>query len=209
MDPLDLPTPLQTALQALYGHYEKTYVEWVSDETPCPPCFIVVCNNTSTSKLVYDYISGFERENEDGTTSVVNGRLELFRNFDEYGNRYSIPRTLLIDSQQLESGEKLSDDFRRAAAGQIERFRRERVERTGNREEADKITEQELLREVMNTVARRAVWVRTSAAWCRCPCSPRDGMPTPSPMCWACGPSGRNYCASKWWVGRSGASPTT
>ena len=31
-----------------------------------PPCFIVVCNNTSTSKLVYDYISGFHRENEDG-----------------------------------------------------------------------------------------------------------------------------------------------
>ena len=145
---------MQTALQALYGHYEKTYVEWVSDETPCPPCFIVVCNNTSTSKLVYDYISGFERENEDGTTSVVNGRLELFRNFDDYGNRHPIPRTLLIDSQQLESGEKLSDDFRQAAADQIERFRRERVERTGNREEADKITEQELLREVMNTVGK-------------------------------------------------------
>ena len=123
-------------------------------DTECPPCFIVVCNNTSTSKLVYDYISGFERENEDGTTSVVNGRLELFRNFDDYGNRYSIPRTLLIDSQQLESGEKLSEDFRRAAAEQIERFRRERVERTGNREEADKITEQELLREVMNTVGK-------------------------------------------------------
>ena len=154
LDPLDLPAPLQTALQALYGHYEKTYAEWVSDETPCPPCFIVVCNNTSTSKLVYDYISGFERENEDGTTSVVNGRLELFRNFDDYGNRYPIPRTLLIDSQQLESGEKLSDDFRQAAADQIERFRRERVERSGNREEADKITEQELLREVMNTVCK-------------------------------------------------------
>ena len=30
-----------------------------------PPCFIVVCNNTSTSKLVYDYISGFQRVNED------------------------------------------------------------------------------------------------------------------------------------------------
>ena len=82
---------------------------------------------------------------------MVNGRLELFRNFDDYGNRYSIPRTLLIDSQQLESGEKLSDDFRKAAADQIERFRRER---TGNREEAENITEQELLREVMNTVGK-------------------------------------------------------
>ena len=40
-----------------------------------PPCFIVVCNNTSTSKLVYDYISGFHRENEDGSTTFENGRL--------------------------------------------------------------------------------------------------------------------------------------
>ena len=48
-----------------------------------PPCFIIVCNNTAISKLVYDYISGFHRENEDGTTTLENGRLALFRNFDE------------------------------------------------------------------------------------------------------------------------------
>ena len=154
LDPLDLPTPLLTALEALYGHYKTTYEQWQEDGATVPPCFIVVCNNTSTSKLVYDYISGFERENDDGSTSVQNGRLPLFRNFDEYDNRYPIPRTLLIDSQQLESGDKLSDDFRRAAAQQIERFRWERQERSGNREEADNITEQELLREVMNTVGK-------------------------------------------------------
>ena len=154
LDPLSLPATLQTALEALYGHYKNTFAEWDADGVKVPPCFIVVCNNTSTSKLVYDYISGFERENEDGSTSLQNGRLELFRNFDEYGNRYAIPRTLLIDSQQLESGDKLSDDFRRAAAAQIDWFRWERVERTGNREDADNITEQELLREVMNTVGK-------------------------------------------------------
>ena len=154
LDPLSLPTTLQTALEALYGHYKNTFEQWQEDGATVPPCFIVVCNNTATSKLVHDFISGFERENEDGSTSLQQGRLELFRNFDEYGNRYSIPRTLLIDSQQFESGDKLSDDFRRAAASQIERFRWERQERSGNREEADSITEEELLREVMNTVGK-------------------------------------------------------
>jgi type III restriction enzyme len=48
-----------------------------------PPCFIIVCQNTAISKLVYDFISGFHRKNEDGTTTLENGRLALFRNFDE------------------------------------------------------------------------------------------------------------------------------
>ena len=154
LDPLSLPVELQTALQALYGHYRTTFEQWQAEQTPVPPCFIVVCNNTSTSKLVYDYIAGFERQNADGPTWLQNGRLELFRNFDQDGSRYPSPRTLLIDSQQLESGEKLSNDFRQAAADQIERFRRERVERSGNREDANNITDQELLREVMNTVGK-------------------------------------------------------
>ena len=59
LDPLKLPLLLQTALEALYGHYEKTYARWEADGAKVPPCFIVVCNNTSTSKLVYDFISGF------------------------------------------------------------------------------------------------------------------------------------------------------
>jgi type III restriction enzyme len=154
LDPLALPTRLQTALQALYGHYEKTFRLWEQEKIAVPPCFIIVCNNTSTSKLVYDYISGFHRENEDGSTTLENGRLALFRNFDEHGNPLPRPNTLLIDSEQLESGEGLDDDFRTMAADEIERFRRERVERSGDRRAADNITEQELLREVMNTVGR-------------------------------------------------------
>lgn len=154
LDPLSIPVELQTALEALYGHYEKTYTLWQENGIKVPPCFIVVCNNTSTSKLVYDYISGFHRENEDGSTTLENGRLPLFRNFDDFGNQLARPSTLLIDSEQLESGDALDDNFRKMAGDEIERFRREIIERTGDRKQADNLTDQELLREVMNTVGK-------------------------------------------------------
>ena len=80
---------LQTALEALYGHYEQTYALWQAAGIRVPPCFIIVCNNTSTSKLVYDYVSGFHRQNEDGSSTPMNGRLPLFRNFDESGAPHS------------------------------------------------------------------------------------------------------------------------
>ncbi len=154
LDPLSLPVELQTALEALYGHYQQTFELMEKEGIVVPPCFIVVCNNTSTSKLVYDYISGFHRENDDGSTTLVNGRLELFRNFDEQGNQYPRPRTLLIDSEQLESGDALDRNFRSMAADEIDRFRREIIERTGDRRQAENISDQELLREVMNTVGK-------------------------------------------------------
>jgi type III restriction enzyme len=155
LDPLKLPTRLQTALQALYGHYEKTFRLWEEKGIKVPPCFIIVCQNTAISKLVYDFISGFHRKNADGTTTLENGRLELFRNFDETtGNPLPRPNTLLIDSEQLEAGDALDDNFRGMAADEIERFRREIVERTGDAHAGDNISDQELLREVMNTVGK-------------------------------------------------------
>jgi len=154
LDPLSLPAELQTALDALYGHYVKTYEVWQEQGINVPPVFIVVCNNTSTSKLVHDFISGFYRVDDNDTESFHNGRLELFRNYDEHGNRLSRPRTLLIDSEQLESGEALDPNFRAMAADEIDRFRRELVQRSGNAAEGQNISDQDLLREVMNTVGK-------------------------------------------------------
>src|SRR5665213_17408 len=155
LDPLKLPTRLQTALLALYGHYEKTFDLWADEGIKVPPCFIIVCQNTAISKLVYDFISGFHRKNEDGTATLENGRLALFRNFDETtGNPLAPPNTLLIDSEQLEAGDALDESFRGMAADEIDRFRREITERTGDQRKAESITDQELLREVMNTVGK-------------------------------------------------------
>jgi type III restriction enzyme len=155
LDPLKLPTRLQTALQALYGHYEKTFHLWQKEGIRVPPCFIVVCQNTSISKLVYEFISGFHRKNEDSSTTLENGRLALFRNFDEStGNPLPRPNTLLIDSEQLEAGDALDSNFRDMAADEIDRFRREIRERTGDIRKAENISDQELLREVMNTVGK-------------------------------------------------------
>ena len=155
LDPLKLPTRLQTALEALYGHYDKTFALWREKGIDVPPCFIIVCQNTSISKLVYDFISGFQRLNDDGSSTLVNGRLALFRNFDEAtGNPLPRPNTLLIDSEQLEAGDALDDGFRAMAADEIERFRREIVERTGDIRAGEDLSDQELLREVMNTVGK-------------------------------------------------------
>nr|VFK58419.1 MAG: type III restriction enzyme [Candidatus Kentron sp. TUN] len=158
LDPLSLPVELQSALDALYGHYEKTFEAWQEAGISAPPCFIIVCNNTATSKLVHDYISGFERENQDGTKTLENGRLPLFRNFDEHGKRCPRPSTLLIDSEQLESGEALDKHFRHMAADEIEQFRREILQRGGESasdlHKGKAIDDALLLREVMNTVGK-------------------------------------------------------
>ncbi len=155
LDPLKLPIKLQTAMDALYGHYEKTYALWEASGIKVPPCFIIVCQNTSISKLVYDYVAGFTRKQEDGSETPVPGKLPLFRNFDETtGNPLARPNTLLIDSEQLEAGDALDSQFREIAADEIERFRREIIERTHDQRRADGITDQELLREVMNTVGK-------------------------------------------------------
>ncbi len=154
LDPERLPARLQTALDALYGHYDKTYHLWKQQGIRVPPCFIIVCQNTAISKLIHDFVAGYVRRSPDGTNVTKGSRFELFRNFDEHGNRLPHLNTLLIDSEQLESGEALDEGFRAMAADEIERFRREMVERSGDVRAGENLTEAEILREVMNTVGK-------------------------------------------------------
>lgn len=155
LDPQKLPNELLTAIDALYGHYEKTYALWREADIGVDPVFIVVCNNTATSKLVHDYIAGYEIEDADGNVTPVKGKCELFRNFDPEGTALPRMRTLLIDSHQLESGEAISTEFRAAAKHEIARFKDELIQRTGDVAAAEKIDDAAILREVMNTVGRK------------------------------------------------------
>ena len=154
-DPPRLPTELLTALDVLYADYERTFHRWREARKPSPPVFILVCNNTSTSKQVYDYISGSERKDSDGKPLPPHlGHLELFRNYDNNGQRKPRPSTILVDSEQLESGDALSKEFRSMSSDAIERFRNELRHRTGEQRQGSDITDQELLREAMNTIGK-------------------------------------------------------
>ena len=107
---------------------------------------IVVCSNTKDSKLVYDWIAGWEKKTPDGENIVVKGNLSIFNNEDN-GVWSDQLNTILIDSKQLESGEALSNTFKKAAQTQIEQFRRKM--------NVEKVTDGDLLREVMNTVGKK------------------------------------------------------
>lgn len=154
-DPQKLPNELLAAIDALYGHYEKTHALWRESGIDVDPVFIVVCNNTATSKLVHDYIAGYEVEDEQGNHSLVAGKCGLFRNFDPDGVAIPRMRTLLIDSLQLESGEAIGPEFREAAKQEIQRFKDELIQRNQDALAGDNIDDATLLREVMNTVGRK------------------------------------------------------
>ena len=135
LDPQDLPLELKTALDALYGHYaEDLRRSGRRQKVGVPPVFIVVCNNTVASELVDEYIAGYDRTDEHEQTTSTTARFDLFRNFAERHRRPPrVPRTLLIDSQQIDSGDTIDDAFRESAAEEIEPFRRDKIAPRGRR----------------------------------------------------------------------------
>ncbi len=163
--PPALPAELQGALHSLYGNYEKSFVLWEKMRTETlaagdgadasyltPPVFIVVCNNTNVSKLVYDWIAGWEKQTEAGMAAIAPGNLKLFANV-EHGQWTERPKTILVDSKQLESGEAMSPEFKKIATAEIAEFKAEYRARFPGRS-AEDLTDEDLLREVMNTIGK-------------------------------------------------------
>ncbi len=147
-----LPVELEGALLSLYGNYAQAFSRWQASGLGTPPVFIVVCNNTNVSKLVADWIGGWGKPLPDGSSVLVLGRLPLFSNVVD-GRWRERPLTLLVDSVQLESGEAMDDAFKKAAATEIARFKAEYRQRYPGRD-AEALTDEDLLREVMNTVGK-------------------------------------------------------
>jgi type III restriction enzyme len=149
-----IPKELEGALHSLYDHYRRSYEAWETDGAAGPPpVFIVVCSNTNVSKLMFDWIAGWDKPTTDGETVLVPGNLPIFSNVRD-GAWLDRPNSLLIDSAQLDSDEPMDPAFKKAAAAEIEEFKREYAIRYPGRS-ADEISEQELLREVMNTIGKR------------------------------------------------------
>jgi type III restriction enzyme len=154
--PDQIPGLLEGALNALYESYAKSFAAWETSDAKKhgepAPVFIVVCNNTTVSKMVYDYIAGWEKPLSDYQSVWAPGKLPLFSNID-HGKPIARPRTILVDSLQFESGEGLSPEFKKIAAAEIEEFRAEYARRVPGRK-AEDIDDGQIMREVMNTVGK-------------------------------------------------------
>jgi type III restriction enzyme len=150
------PKVLEGALESLHRSYRSRFEEWertLAAHGEPPPVMIVVCPNTTVSKLVYDWIAGKEIEAPNGEKALRSGKLELLSNTVD-GQWLHRPRTILIDSAVLESGESFKDDFKKAAGREVEAFKAE-YRRRNPGADVDKITDEDLLREVMNTVGKK------------------------------------------------------
>ena len=149
-----IPPELEGALRSLYRSYERAFQHWEQHAAllgESPPVFIVVCPNTSVSRLVNHWIAGTEVDGPDGRI-VVPGNLPLLNNVEGEGF-LDRPRTILIDSAQLDSGEAIKDDFKKAAAAEIDLFKSE-YRRRNPGADVEALTDEDLLREVMNTVGK-------------------------------------------------------
>ncbi|MFF4122685.1 BPTD_3080 family restriction endonuclease [Microbispora rosea] len=157
VSPEYLPPALEGALHSLYDSYKKSFDAWQGSEGAKqgdpPPVFIVVCNNTTVSKMVYDWIGGWDKPLDEETTVAVRGRLPLFSNVDDNGQWLHRPPTILVDSEQFEKGE-LTAEFRKALGHEIEEFKQEYAQRFPGRSAGD-VDDTQILREVMNTVGKK------------------------------------------------------
>lgn len=149
------------ALDQFYNHYVN-YDAGIREQQEAnrnlfspPPVFIIVCNNTAVSKEVYKYIAGYEYVDKNGEVTTVDGIKELFSNYEPNTKApKKRPPTLLIDSDALENGEQINEEFKKIFHKEIDEFKKDYARMHGQGS-IDKISDAEILREVVNTVGKQ------------------------------------------------------
>ena len=157
----NLPTLLNTALEQFVKDYEdydrglRQAYEEMSTLYTAPPVMIIVCNNTTVSHEIYRDIAGYQDGvNKDGEPHYRHGRFEVFSNYDGMGLPKEKFPTLLIDSSALdEASTRIDEAFKKAYANEVEDFKHEYANIHGSGA-ADKLTDADILREVVNTVGK-------------------------------------------------------
>ncbi len=158
--PPKLPRLVKGALDQFYNHYVEYFngvrqqKEAQSNIFSAPPVFIAVCNNTGVSKEMYKYIAGYEYQDAKNETVTVQGAKELFSNYDQYNRPLKRPPTLLIDSDALENGEQINEDFKKIFASEISEFKKDYARMHGQGS-VENISDAQILREVVNTVGQQ------------------------------------------------------
>ncbi len=193
----NMPAVLEGGIRSLYKSYEAAYEDWKKRLKPLdepPPVMIVVTPNTLVSKLVHDWIAGYDVIDGEQTRHVK-GNLPLFSNV-ESDQPVAIPRTIVVDSKQLESGGAMKDDFKMAAAEEIDAFKQAyRKSKPGA--DVDKLDDSDLLREVMNTVGKGGKLGEQVRCVVSVAMLTEGGMRTPSPTSSGSARSDLSSCASR------------
>ncbi len=156
-EPPQLPKLVKGALDQFFNHYQeyeqniRAKGEAKADIFTRPPVLIIVCNNTSVSKEVYKFIAGYTYEDESGESYSKEGAFDLLSNYKKTGLKKSKPPTILIDSESLDEDDQVNKDFKNIFGLEIEKFKRDYAKQYGQGA-ADRLTEADILREVVNTV---------------------------------------------------------
>ena len=135
LDPLKLPIELRRRSKRSMGITRRRSSYGKRSGIPVPPCFIVVCNNTSTSKLVYDYISGFHRNERRWLQRLSRMAVSTCSAISTSTATRSRGPHAPDRQRTARIGRGARRQFPRDRAPEIEQFRREMHGRTGDRQQ--------------------------------------------------------------------------
>ena len=145
------------ALRSLYRSYEKAFAHWETSSRSSARrrrCSSSSARTRSSPSSSTTGSPGEQVVEDDEVVAHKPGQLALLSNVVD-GSWLARPRTILIDSAQLESGEAMKDDFKKAAAARDRGVQARVPQAQPRRRRREARPTSDLLREVMNTVGKQ------------------------------------------------------